>query len=88
MPSSSGSPEPPVSARSETLEGIDPEQRAWLASYLDVFAKKYAHELAEKIQAAMAEVRAADWGKSSRSKRPYLQGMEAAKKALLKEVIK
>lgn len=50
MPSSSGSPEPPVSARSETLEGIDPEQRAWLASYLDVFAKKYARELAEKLR--------------------------------------
>lgn len=39
-----------MSARSETLEGIDPEGRAWLASHLDVFAKRYAHELAEKIR--------------------------------------
>lgn len=40
-----------MSARSETLEGIDSEERAWLASYLDVFARKYAHELAEKQRA-------------------------------------
>jgi hypothetical protein len=46
----------------------------------------YAHELAEKIQAAMEETRAADWGRSSRSKRPYLQGMERAKEVLLSEV--
>jgi hypothetical protein len=47
----------------------------------------YAHELAEKIQAAMEEIRAADWGKSSRSKRPYLQGMERAKKVITPEVL-
>jgi len=40
-----------VSARSETLEGVDEEARAWLGSHLDVFARKYAHELAEKIRA-------------------------------------
>ena len=36
-----------MSARSEILEGVDPEERAWLGSYLDVFAKRYAHELAQ-----------------------------------------
>lgn len=45
----------------------------------------YAHELAEEIQDAMEETQAADWGKSTRSKRPYLQGMERAKKVVLKK---
>jgi hypothetical protein len=42
---------------------------------------------AAKIQAAMEEVRVDDWGRGSRSKRPYLQGMEAAMRALLKEAL-
>lgn len=49
---------------------------------------KHAHELAAKIQDAMEEARAADWGKSSRSKRPYLQGMERARRALLEKEVK
>jgi hypothetical protein len=35
-----------------------------------------------KIQADMERVREDDWGKGSRSKRPYLQGMERAKKLI------
>jgi hypothetical protein len=46
----------------------------------------YAHELTEKIRAAMEEARAADWGRASRSKRAYLQGMERAKKVITPEV--
>ena len=58
-----------------TQAGLSEE---WATRQVDNFA----HELAEKIQADMEEIRAADWGKSSRSKRPYLQGMERAKKAI------
>lgn len=58
------------------------EASAHAKHFLDAFA----HELAKKIQADMEEVRAADWGRSSRSKRPYLQGMERAKKAIDPEV--
>jgi hypothetical protein len=44
-----------VSAREETLQDVDPEERAWLGSYLDLFAKKHAHELAEKQRLALAD---------------------------------
>ncbi|MEV4228116.1 hypothetical protein AB0J81_13650 [Streptomyces bobili] len=42
---------------------------------------------AASIQNVMEEARAADWGRSSRTKRPYLQGMERAKKAIGPEVL-
>ncbi|MGW2169158.1 hypothetical protein ACWC1C_01345 [Streptomyces sp. NPDC001705] len=60
-------------------KAMDEEAAMRLARYS---LNEHAHELAEKIQADMEEIRAADWGKSSRSKRPYLQGMERAKKAI------
>jgi hypothetical protein len=46
----------------------------------------YAHELAEKIRARADEYRAEDWGRSNRSKRPWLMGMEAARKAITPDV--
>lgn len=42
----------------------------------------YAHELAEEIRAKADKVRAEDWGRSNRSKRPWLMGMEAARKVI------
>ncbi|MER7922154.1 hypothetical protein ABTY96_03285 [Streptomyces sp. NPDC096057] len=39
---------------------------------------------AARIQAAREETRATDWGRSSRSKRPYLQGMERAQRTVMK----
>jgi hypothetical protein len=57
------------------------------ARALQFVKDEHAHELAEKIENAMEEARAADWGRSSRTKRPYLQGMERAKKAIGPEVL-
>lgn len=42
----------------------------------------YAAELAEKVQAARDDVRATNWGRASRSKRAYLQGMERAQRLI------
>lgn len=53
---------------------------------LDVYLDAYAHELEEKIQDAMETTRATDWGRSNRSKRPFLMGMEKARKAIAPEV--
>lgn len=40
---------------------------------------------AARVQAAMEEARAKDWRRGSHSKRPYLQGMERARKSLTAE---
>ncbi|MFF1417609.1 hypothetical protein [Streptomyces sp. NPDC058280] len=52
---------------------------------LEEVQRETSRRTAARIQDAMETVRAADWGRSSRSKRPYLQGMEAAKKTITKE---
>lgn len=74
-----------LTRRAYALRGVTLSQNQYAAVVADAYediARAVAHELAEKIQADMEEIRAMDWGKSSRSKRPYLQGMERAKKAI------
>lgn len=60
----------------ETGHAVD-DSSEHVAALLD----EYAHELAERIRARRYEIRAEDWGRS-RSKRPYLHGMEAAQKLI------
>jgi hypothetical protein len=49
-------------------------------------ADEEMREAVETIRARADEVRAEDWGRSNRSKRPWLMGMEAARKAIDPEV--
>ncbi|MEV7425177.1 hypothetical protein [Streptomyces sp. NPDC091212] len=61
------------------------EELELLSCALEEVQREQSRRDAAKIQRARETVRAADWGRSSRSKRPYLQGMEAAEKAITKE---
>lgn len=82
----------PKSARAElerqALNVGSPEYDVWfgllLDRYRDEVQREQSRRNAAKVQDAMEKVRAADWGRSSRSKRPYLQGMEAAKREITK----
>ncbi|MET9385291.1 hypothetical protein ABZY09_30525 [Streptomyces sp. NPDC002928] len=78
-----------MSAQSELIDFLygGPSPTGTREGDADYWFDKFAHELAEKIQDAMEETRAADWGRSSRTKRPYLQGMERARKAITREVL-
>ncbi|MFE3144766.1 hypothetical protein [Streptomyces scopuliridis] len=76
-----------MSAWAELVSERDGEE--WLellSGALEEVQREQSRRDAAKIQDAMERVRAADWGRSSRSKRPYLQGMEKAKKAITRDL--